>query len=94
MTVRHARYGRRTPRQQRQHLRQVQPGFAEGEGEGGLEAEHPRGSLVEGKFLHVWSVRGVVRGDRVDRPIGQAFADRPYVDIGPQWRMDLEHRVV
>jgi hypothetical protein len=58
--------------------------------QGGLEAEHARRCLVEGLFLGLGSMRGMVGGDRVDRAVGESGADRGDVGGRAQRRVHLE----
>ncbi len=46
--------------------------LAEGQRQGGLEAQHARGGQVEGLLLGLLVVGGMVSGDGVDRAVEQA----------------------
>ena len=65
-----------------------------GDGQRRLQAQHPRGRLVEGDVLGFGRMRGVIGGDGIDRPVAQTVDDRGHVTVRAQRRVDLEHRVV
>ena len=62
----------RLPAQQGQEVGQGQVQLADGQGDRRLQAEHARGGLVEGEVLELGRMGGVVGGDGVDGPVGQA----------------------
>ena len=53
------------------------------DGQGGLEAEHAGRGVDERLLLVVPRVRRVVRGDRVDGPVGESLPQRADVLLGP-----------
>ncbi len=64
--------GRRLPAQQGEEPGQRQVQLGEGQGQRRLQPQHARRSLVEGEVLELGGVGGVVGGDGVDGPVGQA----------------------
>ena len=67
--------------------------LGERERERGLEAEHPRGRLLEHALLALGRVGRVVGGDGVDGAVGEAVPDGGDVTVGAQGRVHLEHGV-
>ena len=86
--------GRRPPTEQPQNFGDGQVELGQRQGQGRLQAEHPRRGLVEGPLLGVGGVGGVVGGDGVDGPVAQSLAHGVPVISRSQGRVHLEHRVV
>ena len=94
MTIADAGDGGGLPAEGRDDVGKRHVELGDGERQRCLEAEHPRGSLIERNLLGVRSVRGVIGRDRVDRAIGKPGLERVDVGASAQWWVHLEHRVV
>ena len=68
--------------------------MSEGDAEGGFEAEHSGGRLVERHLLRLRNMRSMVGRNGIYRPVSQAFPYRHHVLDRAQRRVDLVQSAV